>query len=197
MPRTTDTRKRLLDATAELFRRQGYTGTGLKQIVGHGAAPWGSLYHFFPGGKEQLAAEAIERSGRRYQRLLQMVLAGADPPSGIRDFFRLSAQALEASGYADGCPIATVALETANRTDTLRQACANVFQSWLATIIVALTDWGVQPAQAGQLATHALATYEGATLLSRTLRTTSPLTASGELTAQAVAAAPRQPPANT
>jgi TetR/AcrR family transcriptional regulator, lmrAB and yxaGH operons repressor len=192
MSRATDTRKRLLHASAELFRRQGYAGTGLKQITGHGAAPWGSLYHFFPGGKEQLAAEAIEWSGRRYQRLLQMVLAGKDPPGGVRDFFLLSAQALEASNYADGCPIATVALETANGNDALRQACANVFESWLATLTVALTDWGVQHPEARRLATFALAAYEGATVLSRTLRTTGPLTASGELAVQAIAAAPRR-----
>ena len=50
------TRDRIVDASAELFRRQGYNATGVKQIVTEAQAPFGSLYHFFPGGKEQLAA---------------------------------------------------------------------------------------------------------------------------------------------
>jgi AcrR family transcriptional regulator len=49
-----DTRARLLEAAAQLFREQGYAATGLKQITAEAEAPWGSLYHFFPGGKEQL-----------------------------------------------------------------------------------------------------------------------------------------------
>ena len=56
---TSDTRTRILDTTADLFRRHGYTGTGMKQIVQAANAPFGSLYHHFPGGKEQLAAEVI------------------------------------------------------------------------------------------------------------------------------------------
>ena len=49
------TKERIVNASAELFRRQGYTGTGLKQVVAEADAPFGSLYHFFHGGKEQLA----------------------------------------------------------------------------------------------------------------------------------------------
>ena len=58
------TKDRILDATADLFRRHGYTGTGLKQIVAKANAPFGSVYHHFPGGKQQLGAEVIERAGR-------------------------------------------------------------------------------------------------------------------------------------
>src|SRR5271165_3677256 len=57
------TRDRILDSSAELFRRQGYAGTGVKQIVASANAPFGSLYHFFPGGKEQLGAETLRSSG--------------------------------------------------------------------------------------------------------------------------------------
>src|ERR1700704_2934259 len=57
------TRDRIVDASAELFRRQGYAATGVKQIVTEAQAPFGSLYHFFPGGKQGLGAEAIRTSG--------------------------------------------------------------------------------------------------------------------------------------
>jgi AcrR family transcriptional regulator len=63
------TRDRIVTATAELFRRQGYNGTGLKQVTQAAGAPVGSVYHFFPGGKDELAETVILTSGRVYQEL--------------------------------------------------------------------------------------------------------------------------------
>ena len=57
------TRERIIETSAELFRVQGYASTGVKQIVTAAQAPFGSLYHFFPGGEEQLGAEAVRVSG--------------------------------------------------------------------------------------------------------------------------------------
>src|SRR5579863_6493114 len=67
------TRQRILETSAELFRRQGYSATGVKQIVTAAQAPFGSLYHFFPGGKEELGAEAIRTSGALYELLIPAV----------------------------------------------------------------------------------------------------------------------------
>ncbi|WP_042907161.1 TetR/AcrR family transcriptional regulator, partial [Mycobacterium avium] len=61
----TATRERFLTAATGLFRRQGYSGTGLKQIVAESRAPLGSLYHFFPGGKQDLAVQAIAPTPQR------------------------------------------------------------------------------------------------------------------------------------
>ncbi|HEY4854618.1 MAG TPA: TetR/AcrR family transcriptional regulator, partial [Streptosporangiaceae bacterium] len=68
MPRTTDTRQRMVCSAARLLRRQGYAATGWRQVVADSATPWGSQAHHFPGGKEQLAAEAITLSGASYER---------------------------------------------------------------------------------------------------------------------------------
>jgi len=193
--RTSDTRERMLDAGADLFRRQGYEGTALKEIVGEGGAPWGSLYHFFPGGKQELGVAALRRSGERCRRLIELVFEGAeDPSTALRQFFSLSAQALEGSDYADGCPVATVALETANTTDALRQVCAEVFESWLATLARFLSEAGIEAGVAYPLALFGLSTFEGAITLSRTIRSTEPLTASGEIVASVVDAALREVP---
>jgi len=51
----TNTKERILETTAEMFRRYGYTGSGLKQIVADANAPFGSLYHFFPGARSNWA----------------------------------------------------------------------------------------------------------------------------------------------
>ena len=108
------TRDRILGSSAELLRRQGYTGTGVKQIVEGADAPFGSLYHFFPGGKEQLAAETIRWSGQMYVQLFAGIAAEAsDVLAAVEAFFSGAAETLRETDYADACPIATVALEVA------------------------------------------------------------------------------------
>src|ERR1700684_2376478 len=100
-----DPRDRIVDASAELFRRQGYSATGVKQIVAAAQAPFGSLYHFFPGGKEELGAEAVMRSGDLYAQLIPAVFDPApDLVAGVRDFFAGAADTLRQSDYADACP---------------------------------------------------------------------------------------------
>jgi AcrR family transcriptional regulator len=112
-----------------------------------------------------------------------------DPADALRQFFDLSAQALEASDFADGCPVATVALEAANTTEALRQVCAQAFESWLSTLSGALAEAGIDPVTANGLALFGLSAFEGAITLSRTLRSTGPLAASAEIVAGVVASA--------
>ncbi|MFG1999303.1 TetR/AcrR family transcriptional regulator [Spirillospora sp. NPDC048911] len=185
-----DTRQRLLEASAQLFREQGYAGTGLKQITTAGGAPWGSLYHFFPGGKEQLGVEAIAHSGARYERLFELTFAraGEDIVQCVRDFFQLSMDALENSEWGDGCPIATVAMEVASTSEPLRHACAEVFSSWEAAFARGLEGAGIPRERAEELATYALAAFEGAIVLSRTAHDTRALRITADLVAATVRA---------
>src|SRR5258708_29964571 len=129
-----NTKVRILDATAELFMRYGYTGTGLKQIVADANAPFGSLYHHFPGGKQELGVEVIHRSGAMYGDLVMSVFdAAPDLLTGVRDCFAGAAVVLVATDYADACPIETVALEVASSNEPLRIATAEVFESWIVS----------------------------------------------------------------
>src|SRR3954469_14650693 len=114
------TKERILDTSAELFRRQGYMGTGGKTIDAGARAPFGSLYHFFPGGKEQLGEEVIRWSGAMYLQLFVTIAGEADGVVGaVEDFFTGAAETLEKTGYEDACPIATVALEVASTNEQL------------------------------------------------------------------------------
>src|SRR6202023_751966 len=127
------TRDRIVEASAELFRLQGYNATGVKQIVTEAQAPFGSLYHFFPGGKEQLGAAAIRSSGASYAQLIPAVFdAAPDVVTGVRMFFAGAAAHLVETDYEDACPIATVALEVSSSSEILREACAEVFEGWIA-----------------------------------------------------------------
>ena len=184
------TRERIVEASAELFRRQGYSATGVKQIVTAAEAPFGSLYHFFPGGKEQLGAEAIRTSGAIYALLIPAVFDPApDVVTAVRDFFAGAAQHLVETDYADACPIATVALEVSSSSETMREACTEVFESWIAAGAERFQAAGISSATARELTVAMLAALEGAFVLARALRSTGPLDVAGELAARAVEAA--------
>src|SRR5436305_1264791 len=183
------TRSRLVDASAELLARQGYNATGVKQIVTAAQAPFGSLYHFFPGGKEQLGAEAVRVSGATYEQLIDAVFDPApDPVTGVRIFFAGAAAHLEDTDYADACPIATVALEISSVSEQMRVACAEVFESWTSAGSERLVRHGIHPERARELMLAMLAALEGAFVLARAQRSTQPLLVAGEMVAAAVAA---------
>ena len=185
----TPTRERIVDATAECFRRQGYAGTGLKQIAVSADAAFGSLYHFFPGGKEELGAEVIRWSGRMYMQLfIDIALEVPDVVEAVSRFFTDAAEDVEASGYADACPIATVALEVSSTSEPLRQACAEVFESWLASATEYFAGAGIDRPAAHRLALQMLSLLEGAFIFSRAMRTTEPILVAGDAAAAAVRA---------
>ena len=186
------TRDRIVDAGSELFRRQGYAGTGVKQIVAAAGAPFGSVYHFFPGGKEQLGEEVIRTSGAMYGQLVPLFYDSApDAVTATRRFFDAAAETLRETDYADACPIATIALEVSSTSEPLRQACADVFTSWLDDLTKRLRAEGLPPKRARELANALLCLLEGAFILGRATRDPEPVRSAGRTAAGLVAAALR------
>jgi AcrR family transcriptional regulator len=180
----TDTRERIVAASAELLRRQGYAATGVKQIVTAAQAPFGSIYHFFPGGKEQLGAEAIRESGKLYELLIPAVFDPApDLVSAVRAFFAGAAEHLRETDYADACPIATVALEVSSTSEPMREACADVFDSWIAAGLPRFTAAGLDEDIAREVVIALIAALEGAFVLARATRSTEAVDVAGELMA--------------
>lgn len=190
----TATRDRIVDAAADLFRTHGYTGTGMKQVVAAAEAPFGSVYHFFPGGKQELAAAAIERAGTFYGELVLAILdAEDDVVVGTRAVFEGAGDVLVETGYADACPIATVALEVASTNEVLRAACDRVFARWIDVLTERIAAGGAPPAAARSAAIAVLGLLEGAFLLSRSARTTEAVRAMGDAAVATVAAAVGRP----
>jgi len=182
-----------VERSAELFRRQGFAATGVKQIVAEARAPFGSVYHFFPGGKEQLGAEVIRWSGGVYGQLIDAFFPpGADVVAATRSFFAAAAETLRETDYADACPIATVALEVSSTNEPMRAACADVFESWIELASDRLTGAGLSRARARKLAVSMLCSLEGAFVLARAMRSTEPLKAAGAAAAQDVREALRE-----
>lgn len=165
----------MIATAAVLLRRQGYAATGWRQVVADSATPWGSQAHHFPGGKQQLATEAIDRSGQQYEQALRAALSSVHPADAVAGWADLAALALERSGWADGCPVATVALETAHQSDEIASACERAFRSWREALADSMVDHGLAPADAADLAVLVLASIEGALVLARTSRSQEPL----------------------
>ncbi len=184
------TRERILESSGELFRRQGYAGTGIKAILTASDAPYGSLYHFFPGGKEELGAAALREGGLTYLRLVDAFFPeGGDVLAGVEAFFDGAATVVEMTDYEDACPIATVALEVASTSEPMRVAADEAFESWLRLLAQRLTEAGIDPVRSRELAIELLCATEGAFLLARTSRTPEALHVAGRAALAAVRAA--------
>jgi AcrR family transcriptional regulator len=182
-----DTKERILESTAELFRRQGYMGTGMKQIAAEASAPFGSVYHFFPGGKEELGAETIRTSGRLYTQLFASIaLQAPDVLSAVHDFFAGAGETLRETDYADACPIATVALEVASTNEPLRRATAEVFEEWIDGATEYFAYAGIARPRARELGLAMLSLLEGAFIFCRAMRTTESMTVAGGAAVEAV-----------
>jgi len=178
-----ETRDRLLRAGERLFRAQGYSGTGLKQLAREAQAPWSSIYHVFPQRKEQLAEQAIRYGGALYAQMIRQCFATyLDPRKAVAAMFAGEARILRSSGFRNGCPVASVALDVASTTERVRKPCAEVFASWIAALAEGIAASGKPEETATDLATYVLASLEGAIVLSRTSKSVKPL----EQTAQFV-----------
>ncbi len=179
---TTDTRTRIVDAAGELFRRQGVTGTGLKEIAAAARAPFGSIYHFFPGGKRELTDAVIRTSGLAYgEHVMSIFDACPDLPAAIEAAFAGAAEYLVRSDYADACPIATVALEVASTDESLRTATADVFTQWIEAGTARIPAPALPEHVRRRLIIGFVNSLEGAFVLSRALRSTEPLEAAGRM----------------
>jgi TetR/AcrR family transcriptional regulator, lmrAB and yxaGH operons repressor len=183
LPAVRKHRQRIVDAAVTLFRRQGYSATGLNNIVDESGAPKGSLYHYFPAGKASIAVAALEEAGRRVSETVAQ-LAGETPSTGalIKAHARLLAGWMRKSGFRDGCPITTVLLELAPADRAVAQAGRAAYAARLAILTEKLKGDGFPPQRAETLAGLCVSAIQGALIQARVERAGSPIeTAADEL----------------
>jgi TetR/AcrR family transcriptional repressor of lmrAB and yxaGH operons len=176
MAKASDSKGKTLAAAARLFRRQGYHGTALHDILAAGGSPRGSLYFHFPKGKEEIGEAALTLAGEA----VRQAIAHAAQTSETAEIFltriaRGMASDLEKSNFSEGCPIATAALETAAQSDVLGAATRNAFKTWENEIKGGLERFGMISGEAELVATLVLSQLEGALLLARTYRSLEPM----------------------
>ena len=173
-----DTRDRLVRTTSRLLRKQGYGATGLNEVMAEAQAPKGSMYFHFPGGKEQLAAAAIEYFAERVTRTLEDGLDRADTVGeAVADFFDNYIEHFQRTEFAEGCAVATIALDAAAAHDALAAATGRALRGWIDRFAEALEAEGRAPAEAHGLATLIVAAIEGTIVIGKGERSTEPFVA--------------------
>jgi TetR/AcrR family transcriptional repressor of lmrAB and yxaGH operons len=173
-----DTKERILRVTSELMRRRGFAATGLKDISDAAGVAFSSLYFHFPGGKEQMAAEAVRASARGFLEYLDAELPKATTVEGVvRAYFDPGIRALETSDFQAGCPVGTPANDAATSSETVRSACDAALRDFEDRVARALEHLGQANAQARATATLVVATNQGALLLARTAHDRAPIQA--------------------
>jgi TetR/AcrR family transcriptional repressor of lmrAB and yxaGH operons len=181
MAKPSDSKARTIIAAAKLFRQQGYHGTALHDILDAGGSPRGSLYFHFPKGKEEIGEAAL---GFVAERGRAAIAKAADTSESAEGFLTRvvenMAADLERSGYQEGCPVATVALDTAAQSDVLGAAARGAFQIWERELKLGLERFGMASAKADRVAIMVLSQLEGALLLARTYRSLEPVRRAGE-----------------
>jgi len=170
------TQRRLIQSTAKLLRARGYSATGVSAIVDASGVPKGSLYHHFPGGKEELSAAAVRFAGDRMITTLTRIADRApDPVRAVSDYIDHYIMQLRASGFQKGSPLATVALEAAAEVDVVHEACTGAFDDivdeWARRFALA----GLRAQRAADAALFVTASIEGALVLAKARRDTRPI----------------------
>jgi AcrR family transcriptional regulator len=166
----------MIVSTAVLVRERGARGTSLDAILAHSGAPRGSVYHHFPGGREQLLREATEYAGEYIARRLEG-RPEEDLRATIEALFDEYRDNLIASDFRAGCPVLAVAIESPRDGPDLRGSAHEAFERWRRAISRRLEATGIDRERAGELATLIIAAFEGALVLSRTSRDLEPLDA--------------------
>ncbi len=170
------TRDQIIETTCDLLELQGYHATGLNQIIKESGAPKGSLYYHFPGGKEELAAEAVNHVGRIVLQRIRENLALIDEPAqAIFEFINNIALNVELSGFRAGGPITTIAMETASTNPVLRQICQRIYSEWQDVFAQKLQSGGLSELRAKRMAALIIAAIEGGIILCRTSQSREPL----------------------
>ncbi|MCA0155964.1 TetR/AcrR family transcriptional regulator [Tsukamurella sp. M9C] len=171
---SSEVRARVVAGAADLLRRRGFTAASVREIAKHSGAPLGSTYHYFPGGKSELATEAV----RFADGLTRSALASRiedDPRAGLAAFIETWRTILEDSDFGAGCPVLAVAVDEHPDAGAPRAAAAEAFAAWRELLAESLRGHRVPEARSRSLAALAVAAVEGAVAMCRAERSTAPL----------------------
>ncbi|MGA7809044.1 TetR/AcrR family transcriptional regulator [Bradyrhizobium sp.] len=164
-------KQRMIERTAVLLAKKGLQGTSFSEVLEASGAPRGSLYHHFPGGKDELVLAALNAAGDQAMAVLDG-LAGKPATEVTQAFIGLWRLVLTKSDFAAGC--AVVAVTVAADSPALLGAAAEVFRTWRSRLGGLLAQGGVPADRALALSTGLISACEGAVILSRAERSFEP-----------------------
>ncbi|KGE17182.1 TetR/AcrR family transcriptional regulator [Paenibacillus wynnii] len=178
-----NSREAILDTASRLFFTQGYHATGLNQIIKDSDSPKGSLYHYFPKGKEELALTCINRTSEVVaQKLRNHIEISGSTTEAMVEFIQGMAMDAVQTSFKGIVPFSFwLAVETSCISEELRSACQSVFKDWQDVVMLRLMEEGVEERSAADKASVVISLFEGALLQTLTYRDEGPLLAAAKM----------------
>lgn len=168
-----DTRRTMILTAVEVLRERGAGGLTIEEVLLRSGTPKGSVYHHFPGGRQELLDSALTTAGNAIAALLDR--AATDGAEAVLDeFTRMWRRILIDSEYTAGCPVLSVAVSGTESADLVDKA-GEFFTRWTAALTNAFVAEGIAADAARQLAMLSLSAIEGAVVMCRTNRGIEPL----------------------
>jgi len=173
-----ETRATMIRGAAQLLATKGLQGASFAEIIEHTGVPRGSIYHHFPGGKDQLIGEAIAWAGE-WAIAQVRTLDGAPAEAVVAAFLGLWRQLLERGQFQAGCSVLAVTIAT--EAPPLLEGATTVFETWHDELTRLLTHGGLEESDASPFATLLIAASEGAVVMSRARQSFAPFDAVSEM----------------
>lgn len=169
-------REKILKTASEMFFSNGYHATGLNAILKESESPKGSLYYYFPRGKEELALEAIEVVKKSVEKEIEENLFNAkDPIEGIQNVISNVYNIIEREEIVKGVTVSLLALEASQTNETLRKACSETFKKWESLYEKRLIELNISVENAKNLSRLIQIMIEGAIVMALTKKDSSSL----------------------
>ncbi|MEW6257608.1 MAG: TetR/AcrR family transcriptional regulator [Pseudomonadota bacterium] len=165
MARTIFEKDDVIPLLAEVFRALGYEGATLSAITARTGLSKGSLYHFFPNGKAEMAAAVLAHVDGWFEREIFSPLLKEEPRTAIARMWAASDRYFQGGGRV--CLVGAFALEETR--DRFASAIAGYFRRWIDTLADALQRAGLDHALARRLAEDSVVGIQGALVLARAL----------------------------
>ena len=176
MSRAAIHRDGLVRTAMRLFRQKGYAATGLQEILAESGAPRGSLYHYFPEGKESLGEAAVVLAGEMVAEMLKELADKHKTPADfVSAYCAQMADWMTESDFCSGCPIATTVLETTPSSESITRVGAQAFDSWLSIIAPVFARAGISEREAKSKSELLVAAIEGSLVLARVRQSNEPI----------------------
>jgi TetR/AcrR family transcriptional regulator, lmrAB and yxaGH operons repressor len=169
------TKQRMLDSAVLLLRERGAAGVTVDAVLAHSGAPRGSVYHHFPGGRNEMILGAIRQAGDYIAAMVDDAAAHGDPQQAVRQFVRFWKRALTRTDYRAGCPLVAVAVDARGEIPDADELVREIFARWRDSLSELLAVNGFPAERGRRLATLIVSSIEGAIILCRAHRDLGPL----------------------
>ncbi|MBI3671074.1 MAG: TetR/AcrR family transcriptional regulator [Acidobacteria bacterium] len=156
----------LIGRVADVFRTQGYQAASLSRISQATGLEKASLYHRFPGGKEDMVAAVVSNLNQWFQDQVFTPLERSGKPA---ERVRFVAQRLR-EFYADGsksCALDTLSLPGGSAA--LHEAVRGSLAALLQAFTGIAREGGASGAEARERAEQAIIEIQGSLVLARVL----------------------------